>query len=222
MDFEQARFNMVEQQIRPWEVLDQSVLDLLFVVKREDFVPAPYRSLAFNDMDLPLLADGRQSGEHMFSPKVEARLLQELQVGRHESVLEIGAGSGYFAALLSHRAREVTAAEIHPELHELAMRNLRRNRINGVRLHAGNGLDILAGGSRFDVIVVSGGIAEVPAMATAALNVHGRLFAFVGEAPAMTATIIQRVSERGFSEQRLFESVVAGMHGFPQPSRFTF
>ena len=122
MDFEKARFNMVEQQVRPWDVLDQSVLDLLFVVKREDFVPPEYRALAFSDMEIPLRVDGVDTGEAMWSPKLEARILQELALKPHENVLEIGTGSGYFAALLAHKAQHVVSVEIDPRLQAFGAR----------------------------------------------------------------------------------------------------
>ena len=134
MNIEQARFNMIEQQIRPWNVLDQDVLDLLVVVKREDFVPPAYKALAFVDSEIPL-----PGGEAMFTPKIEARLLQEVQVKKHENVLEIGAGSGYMAALLAHKARHVTSIEIKPELKELAQANLTRAGVSNVTVELGDG-----------------------------------------------------------------------------------
>jgi len=141
MNVEKARFNMIEQQIRPWAVLDQGVLSLLAVVKREDFVPAAYRSLAFVDMEVPLAA-----GRRMLAPKIEARLLQELGVSRHEKVLEIGTGSGYMAALLGHRAREVFTVEIEPELARMARANLERAAVKNVRVIDGDGVrDLLVG-----------------------------------------------------------------------------
>ena len=136
MNIEQARFNMIEQQIRPWDVLDQDVLNLLAIVKRENFVPASYRDLAFADLELPLPAD-----EHMFAPRVEARVLQELAVKKHESVLEIGAGSGYMAALLAHRARHVLTIDIKPELAELAKQNLAANGVLNVEVQTGDYLE---------------------------------------------------------------------------------
>ena len=138
MDFEQARFNMIEQQVRPWDVLDQSVLDLLFVVKREDFVPPEYRALAFSDMEIPLRIDGVDTGECMWSPKLEARILQEIAIKRHDLVLEIGTGSGYMAALLAHKARQVISVEIDPRLQVFGAANLARAGVHNVRLESGD------------------------------------------------------------------------------------
>src|SRR5690606_36197536 len=157
MNIEQARFNMIEQQIRPWDVLDQDVLELLVVVKREAFVPLAYRALAFADSEIPL-----PHGEHMLAPRVEARILQELMVKKHENVLEIGAGSGYMAALLAHQARHVTTVEIEPELKALAEKNLADygvTNVDVVQADASQGLD---NGQQYDVIVVSGSLPVVP------------------------------------------------------------
>lgn len=226
MDLDRARQNMIEQQIRPWEVLDPEVLDLLFVVKREDFVPPAYRAMAFVDMDVPLLVDGQRTGETMFSPKLEARLLQSLAVRRHESVLEIGAGSGYMAALLAHRARHVISAEIHTGLAQLAKSNLNRAAIHNVKIAPGNGLDLLSEQRGFDVIMVSGRIDFVPDPLMQALNDGGRLCAIVGQPPIMSAKLIRRVgsdgANGGFIDTDLFETAAPPMHGFPVRERFKF
>ena len=157
MNIEQARFNMIEQQIRPWEVLDPAVLSLLTVVKREDFVPAAYRALAFVDTEVPL-----PGGQCMLAPRVEARLLQELGVHKHERVLEVGAGSGYMAALLAHRAQHVTTLEILPELAKMAADNLKRAAIVNATVRQADGSRGLAAEAPFDAIVLSGSVAEVP------------------------------------------------------------
>ena len=153
MNIEQARFNMIEQQIRPWNVLDQDVLDLLHVVKREQFVPQAYQNLAFADVEIPL-----PGGEAMFNPKVEARILQEIAVKKHENVLEIGAGSGYMAALLAHKARHVTTVEILPETKALAEQNLAKAGVANVTVELGNGAEGWPQGAPYDVIVVSGAL----------------------------------------------------------------
>src|SRR5262249_5376187 len=153
MNIEQARFNMIEQQIRPWEVLDQDVLNLLTIVKRENFVPAAYRNIAFADLEIPL-----PGGERMLSPKVEARVLQELAVPKGETVLEIGAGSGYMPALLAHRGRSVTTVEISPELADFAKRNLAANGVTNVEVVTGDGALGWDLGAPYDVICVSGGL----------------------------------------------------------------
>ena len=174
MNYEQARFNMIEQQIRPWEVLDSQVLSLLAVVKREDFVPPAHKALAFADMEIPLAS---KAGQAMLAPKVEARILQDLAVQKHEKVLEIGAGSGYMAALLAHRAQQVIALEIDPDLAQLARDNLKKAGIYNAEVRTGDGAaklgqavssnDPLSG--PFDVIVLSGSVAEVPARLLAML-----------------------------------------------------
>lgn len=220
MDIEHARFNMVEQQIRTWEVLDQDVLDLLFVVRREDYVPAAYRQLAFTDMEIPLTLDGQPTGEVMLPPKLEARLLQEAAVRRHETVLEIGAGSGYMAALLAHRARRVVSSEIKPELARFAADNLARGLITNATVDARNGLEVAAEGN-WDVILLSGSVPFVPDALLAQLNVGGRLLAIVGELP-MVAQRITCSRERKFDTEILFDSFATPLVAFPQKESFRF
>ena len=217
MNIELARFNMIEQQIRPWDVLDSGVLELLAVVKREDFVPAAYKALAFVDTEVPL-----PGGQCMLTPKVEARLLQELAVRKHERVLEIGAGSGHMAALLAHKAQQVTTLEIRPELAKLAIQNLRRAGIvNAVVLEA-DGAEGLPSEGPFDVIVLSGSVAEIPQSLLAQLKVGGRLVAVVGQEPVMRATLIRRGAEHGFETTVLFDTVAQRLIGFKEPTRFHF
>ena len=217
MNIEQARFNMIEQQIRPWNVLDQDVLDLLHVVKREAFVPQAYQNLAFADVEIPL-----PGGEAMLNPKVEARMLQELRLQKHENVLQIGAGSGYLAALMAHKARHVTAVEISPEIKALAEQNIARAGIANVSVVQGNGAAGWEQGGPFDVIVISGGLESVPQAFLQQVKVGGRVAAIVGQAPAMSFEIITRVSDAGFNTVRLFETNVKPLAGAPAASRFTF
>ena len=221
MDFERARFNMVEQQIRPWNVLDQEILDLLFVVKREDFVPPAYRAMAFTDMEIPLALDGKPTGEHMLPPRVEARLLQALKLRKHEHVLEVGAGSGYMAALLAHRARHVVTCEIHDGLAAFAKANLDRAGIRNVTVEKRNGAQ-LAGNSRFDAIVLSGSVPFVPQEMLQRMAVGGRMVAIVGEAPVMNAQLITRGTETGFAAENLFETSAKALTGFPVKDGFRF
>ncbi|HEY1391866.1 MAG TPA: protein-L-isoaspartate O-methyltransferase, partial [Methylibium sp.] len=176
MNIEQARFNMIEQQIRPWDVLDTSVLSLLAIVKREDFVPAAQRALAFMDLEVPL-ADGQV----MLSPKVEARMLQELAPARHELVLEVGTGSGYMAALLAHKAQRVVSLEIRPKLAAFARQNLQRAAVLNVEVREADGAKGYAAEAPFDAIVLSGSVAEVPQALLNQLKIGGRLIAIVGE-----------------------------------------
>ena len=221
MDFERARFNMVEQQIRPWEVLDQDVLDALFVVRREEFVPPACRPFAFDDMELPLSVDGHPTGEVMLEPKVEARMLQSIAARKHEVVLEIGAGSGYMAALLAHFARRVISAEIREELAGFAAANLRRAGVSNASVEHRHGLRA-APGTRFDAIVLSGSVPFVPEALLERLAVGGRLVGIVGELPVMTAQLITRVAERQFSAEILFDTVALPLVDFPQKEKFVF
>jgi len=217
MNIEQARFNMIKQQIRPWDVLDAGVLSLLAVVKREDFVPAAFRALAFVDTEVPLPA-----GQQMLVPRVEARLLQELKVARHEKVLEIGTGSGFMAALLGHRAQRVFSLEIMPELVSLATENLKRAGVMNVTVLAQDGAQGLPEEEPFDVILLSGSVAEVPVTLLNQLKVGGRLAAIVGDEPVMRAQLISRVSESDFSTRDLFDTVAPRLSGFAAHSAFVF
>ena len=217
MNVEQARFNMIEQQIRPWEVLDPGVLSLLSVVKREDFVPAAYRALAFVDTQVPL-----PGGQCMLEPKVEARLLQELSVHKHETVLEIGAGSGFMAALLGHKAQQVITMEINADLAALASANLQRAGVMNVTVRHADGSRGLADEGPFDVILLSGSVAEVPPALLAQLKVGGRLAAIVGQQPIMRATLFTRGGEHDFASVERFDTVAPRLSGFDEPSRFKF
>ncbi len=221
MNIEQARFNMIEQQIRPWDVLDKAVLDLLTVVKCEEFVPAAYRSLAFADTEIPL-----PFGENMFTPKMEARILQETAVKKHENVLEIGAGSGYMAALPAYKARHVTTIEIRPELKTLAEKNLAAYGVDNVSVAVGNGSQGWAGsgssGAPYDVIVISGALPVLPEIFLQQIKVGGRILAIIGEAPVMSAQRITRESEHGYATDKLFETVVKPLHNAVTPSHFKF
>lgn len=217
MNIEQARFNMIEQQIRPWNVLDQDVLDALLIVKREDFVPAAYKALAFVDTDIPL-----PGGEAMFTPKIEARLLQEVQLKKHENVLEVGAGSGYMAALLAHKGRHVTSIEINDDIKALAEENLVRAGITNVTVELGNGLEGHAAGAPFDVIVISGALESLPEVFLTQVKVGGRIAAIIGQAPVMSAQVTTRVSETAYDTVKVFETNVKQLSNAVHASRFTF
>lgn len=221
MNVELARFNMIEQQIRPWEVLDPDVLSLLGRVQREDFVPPQHRTLAFVDTQVPLL-DGEPGGPCMLEPKVEARLLQELRVAPADRVLEIGTGSGFMAALLAHRAAEVTTLELRPELVAMAERNLRHAGLQRVRVLQADGSRALPAGEPFDVILLSGSVAAVPDTLLKQLRVGGRLAAIVGELPIMRARLFTRVTQDSWSDVDLFDTVAQRLSGFGEPSRFAF
>jgi protein-L-isoaspartate(D-aspartate) O-methyltransferase len=198
-------------------VLDKGVLGLLAIVRREDFVPPACKALAFVDTEVPL-----PEGESMLPPRVEARMLQDLQVQRHERVLEIGAGSGYMAALLSHKARQVVTLEIVPELARLAAENLRRAAVANVSVVEGDGSKKLPTAGPFDVILLSGSLSAVPQALLAELKVGGRLAAIVGQEPVMRATLVTRVGEAEFRSVELFDTVAPRLLGFDEPSRFHF
>jgi protein-L-isoaspartate(D-aspartate) O-methyltransferase len=217
MNVEQARFNMIEQQIRPWDVLDDGVLSLLAVVKREDFVPSDYKSLAFVDTEVPL-----PEGECMLAPRVEARLLQELQVQRHEKVLEVGTGSGYVAALLGHKAQQVHTMEIKPTLAKLAVQHLKKAAVFNVTVHQADGSVGLPAEEPFDAILLSGSVAEVPQALLQQLKPGGRLVAIVGQLPVMVAERITRTADGRFEREALFDTVAPRLIGFSEPPRFKF
>ncbi len=224
-DLEQARFNMIEQQIRPWDVLDPKVLQLLSVLKREDFVPPAHKALAFVDMEIPLQGSAeaaQRSGQCMLSPRVEARLLQDLAVKPHEKVLEIGAGSGYMAALLAHQAQQVISLEIDPVLAQMAQGNLRKAGVTNAQVRERDGAQGLAGEGPFDVIVLSGSVAQVPQALLAQLAPGGRLAAIVGSEPVMRATFVTRTGEAAFSTAQPWDTVAPRLVGFAEPSRFHF
>ena len=217
MNVEQARFNMIEQQIRPWDVLERSVLDLLAVIRREDFVPADHRNLAFMDTEVPL-----SGGQFMLAPRVEARLLQELKIARHEKVLEVGTGSGFMAAMLGHKAQRVETMEIDPQLAEQAAAKLKRAGLANVRVHQADGSQGLASEAPFDAILLSGSVAEVPQALLAQLKIGGRLVAIVGAEPMMVAQIVTRKGESEYEAQSLFDVVVPRLVGFAEKSAFAF
>jgi len=224
-DFEKARFNMIEQQIRPWEVLDARVLALLGEVKREAFVPSAYQALALSDLDIPL-SQPAVEGECMLAPKVEARILQDLTLKPTDNVLEVGTGSGYMAALLGRLARQVLTLEINPALAETARANLANAGVGNVQVKVA---DAAAGRfapcvteAPYDVIVLSGSVAEVPSDLLELLRVGGRLFAVVGDEPIMRATLVYRTGEASYHSEQPWDIVIPRLRNFPEPSRFRF
>ena len=213
---EQARFNMVEQQIRTWEVLDQRVLDLLFTVRREEFVPPQYRAIAFADLELPL-----GNGASMWTPKVEARALQELKLARTDQVLEIGTGSGYFTALLASEAAGVRSVEIDNGLAASAAARLARAGFGNVRVETGDGARGW-GADLYDAIVLTGSTPILPERFFEQLKPAGRLFAIVGDAPAMTARLVRLATPGSRVVTDLFETVITPLFNAAQPARFEF
>jgi protein-L-isoaspartate(D-aspartate) O-methyltransferase len=217
MNFDQARFNMIEQQIRTWEVLDPKVLDLLHEVRREDFVPPEHKALAFADLELPL-----GHGESMMQPKVEARIVQELGLQPHETVYEVGTGSGYLTALLARRARHVTSAEIHPDLKARAAANLAAAGVGNVTLLEGDSSARPLAEGTYDAIVITGSVPVLPRAFLERLAPNGRLFAVLGDPPVMKATLVQQPTPGSHPSIELFETLLKPLVNAPQPSRFRF
>ncbi|HRD92229.1 MAG TPA: protein-L-isoaspartate O-methyltransferase [Accumulibacter sp.] len=217
MDMEEARFNMIEQQIRPWEVLDPEVLELLSTVKREDFVSPAHRMLAFADIELPI-----GNGQTMLQPKIEARILQQLAIKNTDVVLEVGTGSGYMAALLASKAENVYTVEIDPFLAASARENLQKAGVANVLVETGDASEGWPKHGPFDVIVISGSLPELPEQFLQQLKIGGRLAVFVGEPPAMQARIVTRTGDTAFNTINLFETVVAPLSTARQRQRFVF
>ena len=208
---------MVEQQIRTWEVLDQDVLDLLYTVPREEFVPPAYRNLAFTDMEIPL-----GEGEKMWAPRMEARVLQELAVKKTDRVLEVGTGSGYLTALLAHRAAHVYSIEIHPALAAFGKANIARHGVDNVTLEVGDGARGYGKWGPYDIVVLTGSVPVLPGAILESLAPGGRAFAVVGDAPAMSARLVTCTAPGAFRTVELFETLLAPLANCTQPSRFRF
>lgn len=219
MDMNQARFNMIEQQIRPWEVLDAQVLELLSVVRREDFVPLAHRALAFVDMEIPL---GKAANQVMLAPRVQARMLQDLEVKKTDKVLDIGTGTGFMAALLAHQAAEVLSLEIDAPLATQAQTNLSHAGVTNVVVHTADGSQGAATQGPFDVIVLNGSVAQVPAALLQQLTLRGRLIAIVGDEPMMRATLITRTSESSWTTTEPWDCHAPRLSGFAEHPRFQF
>jgi protein-L-isoaspartate(D-aspartate) O-methyltransferase len=221
----QARYNMIEQQIRPWNVLDADVLDLLSVVRREDFVPTAYRNLAFADIEIPLLGDDAEEavrlGQSMLQPKIEARMVQDLRIQPTDKVLEIGAGSGYMAALMAHRAERVVSLEINPTLASMARDNLRNAGVQNADVRQADAARDAIPDGPFDVIVLSGSVAQVPQNLLSLLREGGRLGAVVGNDPVMRFTLTRREGDR-FVTTSPWDTIAPRLVNFPEPSSFSF
>lgn len=217
MNVEQARFNMIEQQIRPWDVLDTSVLGLLSAVRREDFVPAAHQAQAFMDLEIPL-----GKGRALLAPRVEARLLQDLNLSKRDTVLHVGALTGYVTALLGHKARRVIALESDATLAATARDNLRKAGVTNAEIIQADGAQGFAGQAPYDAILLTGSVAEVPQALLDQLKVGGRLLAIVGGDPVMQAVLHTRVNDSQFSRQALFDTMAPRLPGFAEPSRFHF
>ena len=216
-----ARFNMIEQQIRPWEVLDGQVLSLLSVVKREDFAPMAHKALAFVDMEIPL-KDASQQGQVMLAPRVEARFLQNAAVQSTDKVLEIGTGSGYMAALLAHQAASVISFELDPTLALQARANLQAAGVHNVEVRQADGCQGAPAEGPFDVIMLSGSVPDVPQVLLNQLSIGGRLLAVVGEDPVMRARVITRTADQQWQTSEPWDTVAPRLQGFPEHNRFSF
>lgn len=217
MNQEQARFNMVEQQIRPWQVLDKAALAVLSQVAREIFVPQAYQALAYTDTDIPL-----GHGQSMVAPRIDARLMHDLHLNGSEKVLEIGTGSGYLTALLAARAQRVISLEIQPELASTARANLQRAGVTNADVRVGDGHQGSASDGPFDAIVLGGSVAEVPQALLQQLARGGRLIAVVGTEPMMCATLFTRTADATWQSQALWDTLTPRLQGFAEPSRFQF
>ena len=217
MNFAAARYNMVEQQIRPWEVWDQRVLDLVSRAPREDYVPEPYRRLAFADMNIPL-----GHGQVMMTPKLEARLLQELEIKPEDKILEIGTGSGYVTSLLAALGRHVYSVEIIPEFKTEAERKLSAHGIGNVTLEVGDGANGWDRHQPYDVILITGSLPQLPDAFRQSLAPGGRMIAIVGESPVMEATLIRRLHQDNWSETSLFETDLPPLINAKRPEAFVF
>jgi protein-L-isoaspartate(D-aspartate) O-methyltransferase len=214
-DIERARFNMIEQQIRTWEVLNDRVLDIIKNIPREEFVPERYKNLAFSDLQLPLPHE-----QAMEEPRVQARILQAVDPQPSEQVLEIGSGSGYLTACLAKMAAHVTSVDIFPELTEMARRNLAAHGTDNVTLQTGDAARGWDDGRRYDVIVVTGSLPELHKNFHRSLTIGGRLFLMIGKAPIMEAELVTRIDEDQWATEGLFEGYLKPLVNAPETRRF--
>lgn len=217
MNLEKARFNMVEQQIRTWNVLEPAALAVLSVVEREKFTPPAYQALAYSDTEIPLA-----HGQTMLPPRIDARLMHDLHLKGHESVLEIGTGSGYLTALLARRTHHVISLEIHPELARSAQANLQAAGIHNAEVRVADGATGMLAESPFDAIVLGGSVAEVPSSLLNQLKVGGQLIAIVGDDPIMRATLFTRIGDQQWQSRALWDTAVPALEGFSKTSPFQF
>ena len=217
MDFEQARFNMVEQQIRPWNVLNPKVLEAVSAVPRNHFVPEESRELSFVDMNIPI-----GDGQVMMQPNVEARMLQALDPESNHMALEVGSGTGFMAALLAYCTKFVETVEIRKDFVVQAAKNLAENGFNNVQVIEGDGGRGWQSEHQFDCIFLSGSVIELPDDYRELLTVGGRMVAIIGEEPVMNAVLVERTGSAAWKTTYLFETVLPALNNIKQPSRFEF
>ena len=217
MDYEQARFNMIEQQVRTWDVLEQRVLDTLSTIHREDFVPEPYKRLALADINIPLA-----NGQVTLQPKIEARLIQTLNITDRDKILEVGTGCAYLTAILSRFGKEVISIDMFPEFASEGEIKLNRYNINNVSLITENAIDGWSAQAPYDVIVISGSLPMANREIEQQLNLGGRLFVIVGQSPVMDATLVTRISEDQWTRESLFETDIPALIGAKEISKFKF
>jgi len=217
MNFEQARFNMVEQQVRTWEVLDERVLELLETTHREDFVPVRYRKMAFTDMAIPL-----DHGQNMMKPVVEGRLLQSLELKPDETVLEIGTGSGFMTACLAKLAEHVVTVDVYEQFSNEAAARLKEKDIQNVELETGNAMTGWQPEQAQDVLVVTGSVPDVPDHFRGWVNPGGRIFVVCGDEPAMEAKLLTKLNATEWREESLFETDLARLIDAEKAPEFEF
>ena len=221
MDFEKARFNMVEQQVRPWDVLDARVLETLNTIPREDFTPEQYKNLAYVDTRIPL-TDDDDKGICMLNPNIEGRILQHLNIGEDDVVLEIGTGTGYLTACLAHLARYVDSVEIDENLSEQAEKNLAKSNIENVTITTGDAAKGWEQKQFYDAIAISASMPAIPEAYKKLLKVGGRLFVVTGQAPAMTAHLVTRTDKNNWTTEELFETSIDSLCGAEKARSFEF
>ncbi len=217
MNLEKARFNMVEQQIRTWMVLEPAALSALSTVEREKFTPTAYQALAYTDTEIPLA-----HGQTMLPPRIDARLMHDLHLQGHETVLEIGTGSGYLTALLAQRAQRVISLELHADLAQAAQAHLQAAGVHNAEVRVANGATAVVAEAPFDAIVLGGSVHEVPVSLLQQLKVGGHLIAIVGEEPIMHATLFTRTGNQNWQTRELWDTAVPALEGFSKASSFHF
>ncbi len=217
LNLEHARNNMIQQQLRPWDIFDDDVLNAMQSIAREDYVPMEYRQLAYADMEIPI-----SSSETMLYPRIEGRMLQALNVQPDDDALVIGTGSGYLTAVMSTLANRVTSIEVDSELAESAQQRLKQHKIENVSIVVGDATRGLDDYAPYDVIAITGSMTEVPHLILENLRVGGRLFAVTGRAPAMQAVLITRINANEWESEYLFDTELAPLENGMQPAPFSF